>query len=82
LDEKDWNKVLDDVEKLIVNPKTVRTLCVVTTLLSYKQLKQELIDFRDGKNKQKHLSQLIWFLASYVNACKINEIKPRILCKS
>lgn len=80
-EEKDWSKVLNDVEKLIVNPKTVRTLCVVTTLLSYKQLEKELIDFRDGKNKQKHLSQLIWFLASYVNACKINEIKPRILCK-
>lgn len=79
--KKDWNIILNDAEELISNPKTIRTLCVVTTLLSYTQLKNELNDFKDGTNKRKHLPQLMWFLSSYVHACMVNNIKPRIICK-
>lgn len=77
-----WNEVKDDSKKIVENPLTIRKMYLVTSFLSKKNLKKDIIKyFRSKQKDKKHIPQLIWFLTSYVDSCKENDIQPYIICK-
>lgn len=77
-----WDGLKNDVKNIVENPLTIRKMYLVTSFISKKTLKKDIIKYlRSDKKNKKHISQLIWFLSSYVDSCKENNIQPYIICK-
>ena len=69
--------------RIISSPNGIKEICLAIDFVSLKELRQALIDLRDGRPlRQKHsVAQLIWLLSAFISSCKDADIQCRIFCR-
>lgn len=62
------------------NPNTERSVLIVLSGLSIRQLNDEFNALRLG-TARPHVSQLLWLIAEFIGACREHGVRPRIICQ-
>jgi hypothetical protein len=61
------------------DPITERSVVVVLSGISLKQLAKEFDNFKAG-TARPHVSQLLWILAEFIAACREHGVRPHVIC--
>lgn len=72
--------VLEEISGVVGSVRTQREVVLVVSFLSKASVTNDLEALRRGRARP-HVSQLLWFLSSFVGSCREHAILPKIVCQ-
>lgn len=77
----DAKSLLEDLNRVLSYPNTVRNMVLVVDFLSKAELQKTLEDINKKKQVGAYYTQLFWILASFMSTCREMSVSPIVVCK-